>query len=936
MIELLLLILVIVMVGLNSRTGKRLGALEKELEAIKADLSKRQTVAPPSSVTAISAEAAVDAIQDEPVSPIELAAREAHEEAPAVATQPAVVAEDVGTGQETVTPGPVPQPAAAQARTRENLESYLGARWPVWVGGVALAFGGIFLVRYSIEAGLLGPAARLTLAGIFGLLLLAAGEIVRRRAMPQISERYSHAMIPGALTAAGAVTLLAAIYAAYGIYEFIGPASAFVLLALVSFATIALSLLHGQALAGLGLLASLLTPGLVATEEPNATALFLFLGLTWLAVNAASRFRRWTVVPMLANIGVGLWAVAYVAGSDAFDPLPPVLALIVMIAGTGFFWPGSRYEAGASARTGWRGLLLRPPLKITLSIAIMTMLPALVMVLRHAEGAGMVLFGFVAITATLAALGASRIHAVWPAIIAAAGSILGITITALTWFDYVPQSVLPAPADGQPAQALTFTNEITVYLLLGAVFTLLGFAFLRRFRRPEPEFSIVWAFLMPAVPVALAFISFLNFGNLGRDWMHGLYGLGLGLALLGAAEWLFRQGGDATEGGTGPSVDWPANLLVAGSFGGFTLALHALTNGIVTTILVSVLGFAYLLAMRAKPWPALPWMMAAATLIVFGRIAWEPTLIGPNSLGTTPFLNALLPGYGIPTLLAIVSAWLLRESPDFRIRNLMQALASLAALMTIAVLVRHAMNGGVLDSRVPTLGEQSIYTLVTVGFSGILMTLDLRSPSPVFRFGSMIAGVIATINVLSLHIFALNPYFSGENTGRWPFFNLLLIGYLLPALAYGLVAWYARGRRPMPYVAMLAVAGAVLGFLWATLSVRRFWQGDNIADWKGFLQGETYTYSVVWLLIGVALLALGSKLDAKSLRLASAGLVLIAVVKVFLIDMSNLEGILRALSFIGLGAVLIGIGLFYQRILVNRSANPAPADSPADSQGTTS
>jgi uncharacterized membrane protein len=80
-------------------------------------------------------------------------------------------------------------------------------------------------------------------------------------------------------------------------------------------------------------------------------------------------------------------------------------------------------------------------------------------------------------------------------------------------------------------------------------------------------------------------------------------------------------------------------------------------------------------------------------------------------------------------------------------------------------------------------------------------------------------------------------------------------------------------------------------------------------------------------LIGVGLLLLGSKLNAKSLRLASAGLVLVTVVKVFLIDMSNLEGILRALSFIGLGAVLIGIGLFYQRILVNKSDDTTHSDS---------
>jgi uncharacterized membrane protein len=32
-------------------------------------------------------------------------------------------------------------------------------------------------------------------------------------------------------------------------------------------------------------------------------------------------------------------------------------------------------------------------------------------------------------------------------------------------------------------------------------------------------------------------------------------------------------------------------------------------------------------------------------------------------------------------------------------------------------------------------------------------------------------------------------------------------------------------------------------------------------------------------------------------------------------DMSNLTGIYQALSFIGLGVVLLGIGWFYQRLL---------------------
>jgi uncharacterized membrane protein len=45
---------------------------------------------------------------------------------------------------------------------------------------------------------------------------------------------------------------------------------------------------------------------------------------------------------------------------------------------------------------------------------------------------------------------------------------------------------------------------------------------------------------------------------------------------------------------------------------------------------------------------------------------------------------------------------------------------------------------------------------------------------------------------------------------------------------------------------------------------------------------------------------------------------------VFFIDMSDLTGIYRALSFIGLGLVLMGIGWFYQRLLFPRAA---PASS---------
>ena len=71
----------------------------------------------------------------------------------------------------------------------------------------------------------------------------------------------------------------------------------------------------------------------------------------------------------------------------------------------------------------------------------------------------------------------------------------------------------------------------------------------------------------------------------------------------------------------------------------------------------------------------------------------------------------------------------------------------------------------------------------------------------------------------------------------------------------------------------------------------------------------------MWLAFGVALLAAGILLGSKPARLASAAVVILTVLKVFLVDMAGLQGIYQALSFIGLGAVLLGIGWFYQRLL---------------------
>ncbi|OJF97745.1 hypothetical protein AX761_14080 [Rhizobium sp. 58] len=959
---------VLALVGvLNGRkTAER---MDLEIEALKAELKRVEAIADRANAIAATESVPVPVAADAEA-PLSAAPEDVAVAMPVAVQEPAETAARRGAAifggdtpsisQEAVEKAsrgePVPARPAANGsidsvaiRPRESLESRLGARWAVWVGGLALALGGIFMVKYSIDAGLLSPAVRLVLAAVFGLALMAAGEFVRRRAVPVIADQFQNAMIPGILTAAGALTLFGVCYAAHGIYGFIGPAAAFFLLGLVALATVALSLLHGQALAGLGLLGSLATPALVSSASPSPWALFGFLIISWLATLSAARIRAWTVVPSIANIGLGLWALLYIASATPFDTLPVTVTMLVMIAGIGLVWPGGvGLPAASAANTDagnplqmpdpgpWERLFVPPWAAITVTASVSAVVTALCMISPAFTPSGYPVTEFSLIVAALAVLGAWRATAVYPAMLAALTAITGLwSLTALsgllTYID--PGLAAAVPVVAVSARAAMLTGMVMSCLFIG-----LAALVLHRQLRSQPQFSTVWTVLAAVVPLALTSMSFLMTGNLTFDAPHGFFALAAGLALIALAEWIWRAttmtddrlaDDDTDQAGH----DWPQAILVAGSLALFVLALHALTDGLATTLGIIVAGAAYVAATRLRSWPSLPWMMVGAAIAVLARIAWEPTIVGAENLSTTPVFNALLAGYGLPAILLVAAAFELRHWPGLRVRNLLQALASLFVLLTIAILVRHAMNGGVLDSSVPTLGEQSIYTLLAIGASGILMTLDVKSPSPVFRYGGMAIGLLSMLSILFAHLIGLNPYFSGELLGSVPVFDLLLIGYLVPGLGYAGLAWYARGKRPMPYVTALAVAGAILAFAWATLSVRRFWQGQNIADWKGFFGGETYTYSVVWLLLGVVLLVVGSRFNAKSIRIASAALVFIAVLKVFLIDMANLEGFLRALSFIGLGGVLIGIGLFYQKILSGTGAAadvPSPVDLPAD------
>ncbi|MEO3387761.1 DUF2339 domain-containing protein [Mesorhizobium sp. CAU 1741] len=869
---------------------QRIKTLERDFSALRASLP---TASLPSEVPQTEADAERIVGQADPAAHVSDPEPEDIDEEVA-ASGPWAQAARVGDDA----PAQPEEPAGERTEPRpaRDFETAIGSRWAVWVGGLALALGGVFLVRYSIEAGIFGPQVRLAGAILFGLLLAAAGELARRRGFRAPVAGVSGAYVPAILTAASAFTLFAAIYAAHAIYGFVGPTTGFILLAAVALATIGAALIHGQALAGLGLLGSYLTPVLVASEAPSAWTFFLYLAIVQVAAMAIAAHRRWRFLAAAAIVGAGLWSLAYLVDSFTLDPAPVAVSLLAGLAALALLWlsrpgTGEKFIDPASTAAGVFVFLIA--LFLARGVALSTVnagpwasaliIASLVVVawrdralpLLHAAGL------------------ATLVITLWP--------LLGGNVDIdLLYGGLVFDGVWLQPGPD------TFLSHS---LLLAGVFLVAGVVMALRKAAMSPRTAALWAFWASLLPLLVLATAWLSIGNLDVDWRFACAAFVLAVVLSGTAELVARSERPQQAGG------WAVTFFAGGAALAFCFAVMTAFGPLLTTILTGLSAALPAATTRLLRWPALGWIAAGIAALTLARIAVDPTVVGQDFLTVTPILNALSPAYLLPALACAYAAWQLHRTADGRARLAMEAFAGLFALLGAAMLVRHAMNGGVIDAAEPTLAEQAIYTLIMIGGGAILLALDNRSPSPVFRWGSIGLGVLSVLAIASAHFIALNPLFTNESTGTIPVINLLLLAYLMPAVAMAALAWRARGRRPQWYVALLAAGAAALAFAYVSFSVRRVFQGEFIGAWKGMEGLETYTYSAVWLALGVGVLAAGLRFDLRVLRLGSAVLVVAAVAKVFLYDMRELEGVLRAVSFMGLGAVLIGIGMFYQRML---------------------
>ena len=288
----------------------------------------------------------------------------------------------------------------------------------VWIGGVALALGGIYLVRYSIEQGLIGRAVRCSWAACW-----------RWRWSPSANGRggpeklsgfpgLPTAHIPSILTAAGTTVAYATVYAAYGLYGFLPPAVA---LHPARAGRAADARGRAAAWAGarrLGLVGAYVAPILRRTPRRRAGLLgasYIYLAVVTAAAFTLARFRLWRWLAVTAIIASALWTFpgtdldpVDALGAHVFHALAGfVLASLLIVSGL-FYGPPA--EPGRIDRTSTLALSvfllvsallvlasLHDTVALTAFVALTVATVAIVWVAKFAAGA-------VAVAAILAAM----------------------------------------------------------------------------------------------------------------------------------------------------------------------------------------------------------------------------------------------------------------------------------------------------------------------------------------------------------------------------------------------------------------------------------------------------------------------------------------------------------------------------------------------------
>ena len=743
-------------------------------------------------------------------------------------------------------------------------ERLVAGRLLIWLGGVALVLAAVFLIRYSIEIGLVTPAARMLGAAAFGFVLIGVGEYARRGRLaedPRIAQ---------ALVGAGVAVLYATAYGSHILYGLIGTGAAAAAMVAVTAAALLLALRHGAPTAVIGLVGGFLTPLLVGNADAGAVPLLAYLALLDLALFTIAWRRGWTWLAAAAVALSFLWT-GYLLTRPPEDALAAGGFVILLALAASLVRPGQGRQLS----------LIQP---LALGIVQLAVLVA-------RTDIGLIAWlQFAALAAASMALALLR-----PAWRAAPAVALALALVLLA------AEAVTALEPWTPAAG------IGIGLLFGG-----GGLLLALWRRHALWTGLACAGLAGPLIVLRA----------ARPELIDRPAWGALAALLALGPVLLVWAGRARARAEAPA---DSNLAAAGAAAlllGFALWDLAAPDWVGALWLAVALAAA-LAARRLEDLAVHAVALAVASVAALRCLAMVPELLGAPLVGLAgaPVLAADLPdamtalaALAAPALL-LAALWLALPPLRLGAPRVLPVAAGLFAAAAFYVWFKQAFGlADEADFIARGLAERTMITQALFAAGWLLGAGIVRLPRVApdkARIAATMLTAIAAARLIWFDILLHNPAWVPQWVGPLPLLNLILPAYLLSAV------WlYAARRRAEAATRSGFWLAAFLAALVAgvALLVRQAFQGPML-DGADMTNAEFYTYSLAGLLVALGLIVAGIRLPDKALRLAGLLLLTAAIAKVFLVDASELVGVLRILSFLGLGVALIGIGRLYGPVL---------------------
>lgn len=191
-------------------------------------------------------------------------------------------------------------------------EFAVASQWLLRIGVITLLFGIGFFLKYSIDNGYLGPAARVGLTVITGLGMLVGGTRL-------LGRRY-HALGQG-LLGGGLAALYFAVFAAHQMFDLVDAVPAFALMVLVTVLAGGIAIVFDSMLvAVLGIIGGYATPFMLESAPTSLAPLFTYLLILGCGVLGLCFRKNWPLVNMLAFVGTWGLVIPAIQRTGLYSP----------------------------------------------------------------------------------------------------------------------------------------------------------------------------------------------------------------------------------------------------------------------------------------------------------------------------------------------------------------------------------------------------------------------------------------------------------------------------------------------------------------------------------------------------------------------------------------------------------------------------------------